>query len=51
MVKLMENYLMSVQSWMNAKKLKLNPSKTEFIYFGSRQQQGKCCKTTLKVGL
>ena len=28
-------------SWMNANKLNLNPSKTEFIYFSSRQQLGK----------
>ena len=50
MVKL-ENNLLGVQSWMNANKLKLNLIKIEFIYFGSRQQLGKCSKTTLNMGL
>ena len=48
MMKLLAN---NVLAWMNANKLKLNPSKTEFIYFSSRQQLAKCSKTILKVGL
>ena len=50
-VKLLENNLLSVQLWINANKCKLNPSKTEFIYFSSRQQLGKCSKIILKVSL
>ena len=31
-----------VKTWMDAAHVKLNESKTEFIYFGSRQQLRKC---------
>ena len=33
--------LSSVQSWMSANKLKLNPDKTEFIVFGNKRQQAE----------
>ena len=35
----LQNCLKSVQDWMAASKLKLNPSKTEFILFGSADQR------------
>ena len=39
---ILENCLADVHSWMNVNKLKLNPSKTEFCVFGSKQQLQKC---------
>jgi exonuclease III len=33
--------LSSVKMWMNSNRMKMNDSKTEFIYFGSRQQLQK----------
>ena len=33
--------LSSVQSWMSANKLKLNPDKTEFIVLGNKRQQAE----------
>ena len=33
--------MLKVKTWMDAVHLKLNESKTEFIYFGSRQQLKK----------
>ena len=38
----MEELMLKVKGWMDAVRLKLNESKTEFIYFGSRQQLKKC---------
>ena len=35
----LQNFLKSVQDWMAASRLKLNPSKTEFILFGSADQR------------
>ena len=37
----LQNCLSSVQSWMAANKLKLNPDKTEFIVFGNKTQREK----------
>ena len=34
----LENNLQKVWMWMSENRLKINPSKTEFIKFGSRQQ-------------
>ena len=34
---------------MDAVRLKLNESKTEFIYFGSEHQLTKCSENTIKV--
>ena len=34
--------MLKVKGWMDAVRLKLNESKMEFIYFGSRQQLQKC---------
>ena len=34
--------MLNIKAWMDAVRLKLNESKTEFIYFGSRHQPTKC---------
>ena len=39
----------SVKSWMNSNKLKMNDSKTEFVYFGSRQQLLKCHTESIEI--
>ncbi len=38
-----------VESWMRANRLKLNPSKTDFILFGSRFQLQKCLAEGLTI--
>ena len=40
-IKDIQGCLSSVQSWMAANKLKLNPDKTEFIVFGNKRQQAE----------
>ena len=40
-IKDIQGCLASVQSWMSANKLKLNPDKTEFIVFGNKRQQAE----------
>ena len=40
---------MNVNTWMNLNHLKLNPDKTEFILFGSRQQLNKCKSKEISV--
>ena len=37
------------KSWMDQVRLKMNPSKTEFIYFGRRTQLSKCVVTQVNV--
>ena len=37
-IAIMEDSMLEVRRWMNEVRLKLNESKTEFIYFSSRQQ-------------
>ena len=34
--------MLKVKAWMDVIRLKLNESKTKFIYFGSRNQLKKC---------
>ena len=41
--------MIDVKSWMDQVRLKMNPSKTEFIYFGSRTQLSKCMVSQLNV--
>ena len=48
-IKLLEDTLIDVQQWMNATKLKMNPDKTEFIYFGSKAQLSKSRINTVDV--
>ena len=38
-IKYIQGCLSSVQSWLSANKLQLNPDKTEFIVFGNKRQQ------------
>ena len=45
----LEACLSEVHQWMNSNKLKLNPTKTEFIMFGSRQQLKKCTLDSIYV--
>ena len=44
-----EKTMFKVKSWMDAVCLKLNESKTEFIYFGSQQLLQKCNAENIKV--
>ena len=45
----LEECMLNIKSWMDSMRLKMNPSKTEFIYFGSRPQLKKCKVESLKV--
>ena len=38
-----------INDWMNANKLKMNTSKTEFIMFGSRPQLNKCSTKVITI--
>ena len=38
----LESCLLSIKKWMDEMRLKMNPSKTEFIYFGNAVQLWKC---------
>ena len=38
----LQHCLMGVSAWMTASKLKLDPSKTEFLLIGTRLQRKKC---------
>ena len=42
-ITIMEDSMLEVSRWMNEVRLKLNESKTKFIYFDSRQQLKKKC--------
>ena len=41
--------MLKVKIWMDAVQIKLNESKTEFIYFRSRQQLTKCHHHTINI--
>jgi hypothetical protein len=45
----LESTLNNIQKWMNETKLKMNPDKTEFIYFGSKTQLAVCTTDSLNV--
>ena len=45
----LENCLLSIKQWMDQTRLKMNPSKTEFIYFGNAKQLLKCTANTINV--
>ena len=45
----MENCLINIKKWMDETRLKMNPSKTEFIYFGHNRQLTKCITHTIEV--
>ena len=44
-----EDTMLTVKSWLNSMRLKMNPSKTEFIYFGDRLQLRKCTETSINM--
>ena len=44
-----EACMLNIKHWMDTVHLKMNPSKTEFIYFGGRQQLRKCETNSLDV--
>ena len=46
---ILESSLKDIKTWMDAVRLKLKKSKTEFIYFGSGQQLSKCSENTIRV--
>ena len=48
-IECLQECAVTINDWMNAKKLKMNASKTEFILFGSRQQLNKCSTTEILV--
>jgi hypothetical protein len=45
----LENCAVTINDWMNANKLKMNTSKTEFILFGSKTQLNKCTTTEINI--
>ena len=48
-IAILKTSLEDIKTWMDAVRLKLNESKTELIYFGSRQQLSKCSENTIRV--
>ena len=48
-ITIMEKSMLDIKSWMDTVKLKLNESKTEFIYFGVRQQLAKTHRDTINI--
>ena len=46
---ILEKCMLNIKSWMDSMCLKMNPNKTEFIYFGSKPQLKKCKLESLKV--
>jgi hypothetical protein len=47
-LKALSNTLDIVHSWFTSNRLTLNPSKTEYLIIGTRQQRAKLASTTLK---
>ena len=45
----LENCLLSIKKWMDEARLKMNPAKTEFIYFRNTKQIQKCTITSINV--
>ena len=48
-ITIMQNSMLDIKSWMDAVKLKLNETKTEFIYFGGKQQLAKTRRNTINI--
>ena len=46
---ILEQCLLNVKKWMDEAQLKMNPAKTEFIYFGNTRQIQKCTISTINV--
>ena len=49
MITTIEKSMLKIKKWMDAVRLKMNESKTEFMLLGSRQHLKKCTMTSLKV--
>ena len=45
----LEECMFTIKIWMDQVKLKMNPAKTEFIYFGNQVQLNKCMVENIKV--
>ena len=45
----LEQCMVTVKNWMDELRLKINPSKTEFIYFGFSRQLEKCTITQINI--
>jgi len=48
-IKQVEDSAVIINDWMNANKLKMNTTKTEFIMFGSKAQLGKCSTKEIDI--
>ena len=46
---LVQDIMVDINQWMCGNRLKMNPSKTEFIYFGSCQMLTKCIHNDINV--
>ena len=45
----LEGCMINIKSWMDQTRLKMDPSKTEFINFGLRQQLAKWTHDTINI--
>ena len=45
----LQECLISIKHWMDETRLKMNPSKIEFIYFGNAKQLQKCTSDSINV--
>ena len=48
-IRILEHCLYDVNHWMAMDHLKMNPSKTDFMYLESRVQVGKCLEEIISV--
>ena len=48
-IAVIEKSMLDIKSWMDAVRLKMNNSKTEFIYFGGHRQLEKCISNQINV--
>ena len=48
-IAVIEKSMLDIKSWMDAVRLKMNNSKTKFIYFGGPRQLEKCIISQIKV--
>ena len=44
-----EHCVLNIKKWMDQMQLKMNPSKTEYIYFGNIIQIKKCLENSIDV--
>ena len=48
-ITIIEKSMLNIKSWMDAMELKLNETKTEFIYFGGKHQLAKTKRDTINI--